>query len=187
MPIEKLKTGQVVFHFGTGDILIALAKDEGFESDPPNIILAQNETPRKIDVPQPDLIGKRETNWVVKMYFNKPKSLDALIHVLQDFKKERWPEMATIDKEFQMDKKVFCIKCKFFYGSFGQSFCCCPNNRKDNFYDENNDFIASPASRNVNNNCQDYQAEPYELDKAKEQNYKEAEKFHNKKWWQFWK
>jgi len=90
MPIEKLASGKIVCLFGTGDILIAAAKDEGFESDPPFIILA-NQDPLPIGVIQNYPDKKREPNWVIKMYFNKPESLDALIHVLQDFKIYRFP------------------------------------------------------------------------------------------------
>ena len=90
--IKKLASGKIVCLFGTGDIMISTGKDEGFEFDPSSIVFSQHDKPMPIDVPHPEFIGKRVVDWAIKMYFDRPESLNALIHVLQDFKKERFPE-----------------------------------------------------------------------------------------------
>jgi hypothetical protein len=90
MPIEKLSSGQVVCVFGTGDILIAPGIDEGTgDSVPTAIILVQQEA-HPIDVPMPELKGTKVENWSVKLYFNKIESVNSFIHVLEDFRRDKW-------------------------------------------------------------------------------------------------
>lgn len=92
MPIEKLDDGKVVCIFGTGDILIAPGHDES--TDDMQITLSQQQ-PHEIDVCMPELEGTKLTDWAVKMYFDKPESVDSFIHVLQDFKKARFSKLET--------------------------------------------------------------------------------------------
>lgn len=87
MPIEKIEAGKVVCLFGSGDILIAPGHDEGTMDL--QITLSQ-QAPHPIDVSMLELRGTKIENWAVKFYFDKPESVDAFIHVLQDFKKEKF-------------------------------------------------------------------------------------------------
>lgn len=91
----------------------------------------------------------------------------------------------TKKKENTMEKKVFCIKCKYSGRHRGEYFCCHPNNMKDTFYEEKSGYIENPSSKNIYNNCQDYV--DAELERAREQVFKDAEKFQNRKWFEFWK
>jgi hypothetical protein len=92
MPIEKHKDGKVVCIFGYGDILIAPGNDEGTDSIEAMQITLSKQKAHPIDVQMPELKGKRIEDWVVKIYFNNPKSVDSFIHVLEDYKKERFSE-----------------------------------------------------------------------------------------------
>jgi hypothetical protein len=100
MPIEKQKDGKVVCIFGTGDILIAPGIDEGSKSPYAMQITLSQQDNHPVDISMPELKGKILEAWAVKMYFDDSRSIDSFIHVLEDFKKDRFP-WSTAAKDSQ--------------------------------------------------------------------------------------
>jgi hypothetical protein len=88
MPITKDNKGRITCTFGTADILIAPARI-ALDAKDTFVLLGEIEpNPELIDVERPEFFGKHMENWMVKLIFNNPKSIDAFIHVLQAFKEQ---------------------------------------------------------------------------------------------------
>lgn len=88
--VEKKRT---MLHFGSGDIHVTDAKmkdsDEGL-----NLVIFHKMSPRPIGSSDPSLHGTECDDFAVGMTFTCPESIDAIISVLNDFKKDNF-ESAT--------------------------------------------------------------------------------------------
>lgn len=79
--------GALVLEFGSGDLAIACGHIN--MDDPPNeLIIYANETPKPIGNKNTDDIGKRttEVKTLLRMVFNDPRSLDVVIHQMNQMR-----------------------------------------------------------------------------------------------------
>lgn len=145
MPVEKLNDGKVACVFGTGDILIASGKDVGTEEL--QITLSQCDSCSPIDVKFPEMAGTVIENWSVKLYFDKPESVDSFIHVLQDFKKERFPNNVDIkdDIRHKVDEEIKYMNWK--HCEYNDIFSFNANISKNNFFKELSENITDALNK----------------------------------------
>jgi len=85
MPITR-QDGKVIIEFVDGDIMIAPSADTQEESAKYIAIGTMDGKKFPIDTPIPEVKGMVMNDWAVKMYFKKVESINALIHVLEDFR-----------------------------------------------------------------------------------------------------
>jgi hypothetical protein len=86
------KENKVVLRFGEGRLLISQCSDDA-ESVKGEYIAIGDMGDNKaypINVPMVTNKGDRLKNWYLKMYFDKPESIDSLMHVLIEFQESKF-------------------------------------------------------------------------------------------------